>query len=167
MGIPGRISCAMNFTNKLIKNNFLTSIPWEISKQITAEGYAPANVQITTNIIPNASFKISGRVIKLDPTKISESKYQENTISFNQLDHWQMERLTGHIRGEALRQLLSQNLISPRKQMAILKQPQLVLNSQPIGQHHPLTGGSPLKRDKAAYEQHQMGQIPQRSLPDA
>ena len=50
--------------------------------------------------------------------------------------------------------------------MAILKQPQLVLNSQPIGQHHPLTGRSPLKRDEAAYEQHQMGQIPQRSLPD-
>ena len=104
---PGQISCAMNFTNKLIKNNFSTSIHWEISKQITVEGYAPAKVQITINIIPNASFKISGRVIKLDPTKISESKYQENTISFNQLDHWQMEMLTGHNRGEALRQLLS------------------------------------------------------------
>ena len=62
----GQISCAMNFTNKLIKNKLSTSIHWEISKQITVEGYAPVNVQITTNNIPTASFKISGRVIKLD-----------------------------------------------------------------------------------------------------
>ena len=66
-------------------------------KPIPLEDYAPTNVQITTNISPNAGFQISGRVIiQSVPTKISESKYQENTISFYQLDHGQMERLTGH-----------------------------------------------------------------------
>ena len=93
--------------------------------------------------------------------KIIESKYQWHTFSVNQLDHWQMEMLTRHNRGGALRQFLIQDLSSLRKQMAILKQPQLVFNSQPIGQHHHLTGRSPLKRDEAAYEQHQMGQVPQ------
>ena len=63
MGKPGQISCTMNFTNKFIKNNFSTRIPWENSKSISLEGYAPANAQITTNISPNAGFKISGRVI--------------------------------------------------------------------------------------------------------
>ena len=50
--------------------------------------------------------------------------------------------------------------------MALLKQPQLVLISQPIGQHHPLLGRSPTKREEAAYGQRQIGQISQCTLPD-
>ena len=85
MAKPGQISCTINLTNKLIQNNFLTSIPWENSKPFTVEGYAPANVQIITNIIPNAGLKISGRfIIKKDPMTINEFKYQDNPISFNQ-----------------------------------------------------------------------------------
>ena len=63
MGKPGQISCTMNFTNKLIQNNFPTSNQWVNSKSMLLEGYAPENDQITTNISSNAGFKIRGELL--------------------------------------------------------------------------------------------------------
>ena len=65
-----------------------------------------------------------------------------------------------------MRQLLNQNLSSLRKQTAILKQPQLVAISQPIGQYHLLKGRSPIKRDEEANKQRSMGQTAQHTLFD-
>ena len=98
--------------------------------------------------------------------KISEFNYQEKPISFYHLDHGQLERSSGHNSGEFLRQLLNQDLSLLRKQMALLKQPQLVAISQPIAQYHLLTGQSSIKRDEEANEQRPLGQTAQRTLFD-
>ena len=50
--------------------------------------------------------------------------------------------------------------------MALLKQPQLVAISQPIGKYHLITGRSPIKRDEEANEQLPLGQTAQRKLFD-
>ena len=139
------------------------NIPWKNLQPFTVEGHAPANGRIITKIIPTAGRKISGQItIQMDQMKISKFNYQEKPISFYHLDHGQLERSFGHNSGEFLRQLLSQDLSSIRKQMALLKQPQLVATSQPSGQYHLLTGWSPIKRDEEANEQRPLGQTAQR-----
>ena len=82
------------------------------------------------------------------------------------MNHGQLERSFGHNSGQFLRQLLNQDLSSLRKQMALLKQPQLLAISQPIGQYHLLTGRSPIKRDEEANEQRPLGQTAQSTVVD-